>query len=100
MEVNTLKVVDNYKKLTIFEEEVTKASAYTNEYSFSDCKAKIKKLFLDLDLSKVIFQKEKVVEEGEIWEEHAKEVMTEEVAPTIAKETLAGEVIYSTDEPH
>lgn len=40
-EVNSLKVVDDYKKSAAFDKEVTKISLYCYEYNFNDYKAKV-----------------------------------------------------------
>lgn len=63
-EANALKVVDDYKKSVAFDEEITEASSYYYWYAYDDCKAKVAKLFSDLDLIKVTI--EEAVEEGEI----------------------------------
>lgn len=60
---DTLNVVNNYKKLTDFKEEVNEASSFNYEYGFDDYKAKVKELFLDLDLKEVILPRQEEEEE-------------------------------------
>lgn len=84
------KAVDDYKKLVEFREEVNEVSTYSYEYGFEDYKAKVKELFLDIDLKDVILPRHeeeeeeeegKVAKEGEIQEERAvKEVTIEELS--------------------
>lgn len=49
-----MRAIENYKKLAAFKEEVTEALAYTYEFGFNGCKAKVVDLFSSLDLSKII----------------------------------------------
>lgn len=86
VKVDVLKAIDDYTKSAAFEEEVTEASAYTYECGFNDCKAKVMKLFQNLDLNKVILQEGETAKEGEIQEKHAKEATIEEAAPSIVVE--------------
>lgn len=84
MEEKVLRVIDDYKKSADIEDDVIQASAYTYEIGFNDYKAKVKELFLGLDLCKVITGGEgaigEAVKEGEVQEEVAEEVIAEEVA--------------------
>lgn len=92
---NASKVVDDYKKLAEFREEVNEALTYSYEYGFEDYKAKVKDIFSSIDLKNVILlgheEKEKneeveIIEEGKIQEEHSMEeiIIERPVIPTIA----------------
>lgn len=68
---NTSKTFDDYKKSTEFKEEVNEASSHSYEYSFEDCKAKVKEFFPSIDLKKVTLpgHEEEEEEEEEVAEE-------------------------------
>lgn len=63
VKANASKAVDNYKKSTKFMEEVNEASSYIYEYGFEDCKAKVKELFLGIDLKEVVLPRPEEEEE-------------------------------------
>lgn len=92
VEAIILKVVDDYKKLVAFDQEVIEASIVSYQYGFDDCKAKVAQLFSKLDLSGVIIEED--VEEGEIWEGGTKGASTEEVT-LVPKETSTKEAVRS-----
>lgn len=83
-------MVDDYKELASFKEEVIEASGYSYRYGFDDCNAKVKELFPNLHLNNIFLleEEEKIIEEGEIQEEAAKEVPIEEVVPLVVTEAL------------
>lgn len=64
MEVEVLRAIDDYRKWKAFKEKIIEALAYTYEYGFNDCKAKVIELFPYLDLWKVFLPGGEVNEEA------------------------------------
>lgn len=65
VEEKALRVVEDYKNLFTFEDEVIKAGAFSFEIGFNNCKEKVKEFFLGLDFCKVVAGGEEAIIEGD-----------------------------------
>lgn len=63
------RAIEEYKKSTAFDDEMTKAGVESYKMGFGDCLDKVLKLYLDLDISKVtiddINEEDKAAEQAE-----------------------------------